>query len=196
MLYPPLAVRFVVMFFYLIYLICKRWFSKVSFGVYSLLSIACVICSGLYLYMTNDNICTLCPLLAIAFALSGLVFYMKDSEIWTKEQADAGHKKSIYLLLSLGSLCMALIAGCRPHLLICLLLCFTIFGNSLKIEKKLFSKRMFAKAFFFVFPFILIAAGLMYYNFIRFDSVFDFGSRYNLTTDDLTHRGFLGGKNY
>lgn len=122
MLYPPLAAVCVVMFFYLIYLICKRWFSKVSFGVYSLLSIACIICSGLYLYMTNDNIYTLCPLLAIAFALSCLVFYMKASEIWTKEQADAGHKKSIYLLLSLGSLCMALIAGCRPHLLICLLL--------------------------------------------------------------------------
>ena len=30
----------------------------------------------------------------------------------------------------------------------------------------------------------------MYYNYIRFDSPFDFGANYNLTTNDMTSRGF------
>ena len=31
----------------------------------------------------------------------------------------------------------------------------------------------------------------MYYNYIRFGSVFDFGASYNLTTNDMTNRGFV-----
>ena len=31
----------------------------------------------------------------------------------------------------------------------------------------------------------------MFYNQIRFDSPFDFGSSYNLTTNDMTRRGFV-----
>ena len=34
----------------------------------------------------------------------------------------------------------------------------------------------------------------MYYNFIRFGSPFDFGSAYNLTTNDVTRRGFSIGR--
>ena len=40
-------------------------------------------------------------------------------------------------------------------------------------------------------PYLVIGISLMYYNYIRFDSVFDFGSNYNLTTyGNLTSRGF------
>ena len=39
-------------------------------------------------------------------------------------------------------------------------------------------------------PFIIVAAFLMYYNAARFGSPFDFGANYNLTTNDMTHRGF------
>lgn len=38
-------------------------------------------------------------------------------------------------------------------------------------------------------PFVIVAAGLMYYNAIRFDSVFDFGAAYNFTANDMTNRG-------
>lgn len=39
-------------------------------------------------------------------------------------------------------------------------------------------------------PYIIVAALLMYYNYARFGSPFDFGANYNLTTNDMTHRGF------
>ena len=41
-----------------------------------------------------------------------------------------------------------------------------------------------------ILPFLIIAAGLMFYNFKRFNSPFDFGANYNLTTNDMTKRGF------
>ena len=37
---------------------------------------------------------------------------------------------------------------------------------------------------------VLVAAGLMWYNYARFGSLFDFGANYNLTGNDMTQRGF------
>ena len=39
-------------------------------------------------------------------------------------------------------------------------------------------------------PFIIVALLLMYYNYARFGSPFDFGANYNLTSNDMTKRGF------
>lgn len=39
-------------------------------------------------------------------------------------------------------------------------------------------------------PFLVVAAAVMVYNFARFGSPLDFGANYNLTTNDMTHRGF------
>ena len=41
-----------------------------------------------------------------------------------------------------------------------------------------------------ILPYVLVAAGLMYYNAARFGSPFDFGAAYSLTSNDMTHRGF------
>ena len=38
-------------------------------------------------------------------------------------------------------------------------------------------------------PYVLIAAGLMAYNALRFGSPFDFGASYSMTSNDMTHRG-------
>ena len=34
----------------------------------------------------------------------------------------------------------------------------------------------------------------MWYNYARFESPFDFGANYNLTSNDMTHRGFVPGR--
>jgi hypothetical protein len=39
-------------------------------------------------------------------------------------------------------------------------------------------------------PYVVVAGFLMHYNYARFGSPFDFGANYNLTTNDMTHRGF------
>ena len=44
--------------------------------------------------------------------------------------------------------------------------------------------------FIYIVPFIMVGIVLMFYNYIRFGSFLDFGANYNLTTNDMTKRGF------
>ncbi len=46
----------------------------------------------------------------------------------------------------------------------------------------------------FLLPVVLVAVGLMWYNAARFGSPFDFGANYNLTSNDMTRRGFAVGR--
>ena len=89
----------------------------------------------------------------------------------------------------LGSLFLALVAGCRPPLLVAYLLAIPILWDYTFKDRKLFSKKSWKKTLCFIIPFVIIALGLMYYNYERFGSPFDFGANYNLTTNDMTKRG-------
>lgn len=122
---------------------------------------------------------------------------------WVSSLNSKGWK--MYARVALGSFVMALIAGTRPNMEIYALLAAPIFagvfidtlkavigkssgdkyGNSTTSKKKLV---VFILSF--VLPFIQVAAGLMYYNTVRFGSVFDFGNRYNLTVSDMSLNPF------
>ena len=43
-------------------------------------------------------------------------------------------------------------------------------------------------------PYLLVAAGIMAYNYARFGSLTDFGANYNLTVNDMTKRGMNLGR--
>lgn len=98
------------------------------------------------------------------------------------------------LHMALGSLCMALVAGCRPQMELFAVLCLPIFWPQYIRQKRLRSKQGITEAIAFVLPVILVALGLMAYNAARFGSPFDFGANYNLTSNDMTHRGFRIGR--
>ena len=72
-------------------------------------------------------------------------------------------------------------------------LAFPILGAVLIKEpiKNGISKKWLTSITAFIMPLALVAAGIMYYNYIRFGSVVDFGANYNLTTNDMTNRGFV-----
>lgn len=94
-----------------------------------------------------------------------------------------------------GSLCMALVAGCRPQLLLASFLALPIFAEQLKemlkdIRAKKNIRRHILFAMAFCIPYLTTAAFLMWYNAARFGSPFDFGAAYNLTTNDMTKREF------
>lgn len=89
---------------------------------------------------------------------------------------------------------MALVAGCRPQFLVGSFLVFPIFGKKLAQMVSDFKKHMKIKQNLlflgaFCIPYIVIAVLLMWYNYARFDSPFDFGAAYNLTTNDMRYRG-------
>ena len=89
---------------------------------------------------------------------------------------------------------MASVAACRPQLLLTSFFALPLFWNKVFKERKLFSKDSIKKTFMWVLPYLVIGILLMMYNYVRFGSPLDFGANYNLTTNDMTKRGFVIGR--
>ena len=64
-----------------------------------------------------------------------------------------------------------------------------LFWSAVFKERTLFSKKSIKSTVAICLPYVIIAAGVMWYNYSRFGSPFDFGQNYNLTTNDMTGRG-------
>lgn len=191
--------------FYLLRHLIRRFFPNTPFMIYLLLSVMMGNGIGILPMMLRPDFYSLPILCAICFTVWGLSFWVRATGLWcTLQAADTSSEPGQYklqkgLLLSLfaGSLCMAMTAGCRPQFLIGSFLVFPLFFQNFRKEKKkeiLFTKQNFLRIFIALLPYVIIAAGLMYYNKLRFGSVFDFGASYNITTNDMTHRGFSIGR--
>lgn len=180
--YPAVVITVVaavIGIFKLIYYLCKRNFKKTNLGIYLAISVLFVNACGLLSIMGRPDHYSLPIAMGIMFSIYGLYWWLKAH--------DNDLKKS-YLFL--GSLCMAAVAACRPQLLLTSFFAIPIFWSDIK-EGKVFNKKAIGKIISFVTPFIVIAALLMAYNYVRFGSIIDFGANYNLTTNDMTKRGFV-----
>lgn len=163
----------------------RKWFPKTSVAVWFLLSELLVLGSGL-IYMTKrPDLYTVPILCGLAFGMLGLwCFFL------------SGRGKEISLgFLGTGSLLIALTAGCRPQLFLFAVpaaaLLREISGRESVLAPGFFKSGRGKKAVLaLLLPVILTAAALMYYNFARFGSPFDFGANYNLTMNDMRNRGF------
>ncbi|MCR4643610.1 MAG: hypothetical protein K5697_16475 [Lachnospiraceae bacterium] len=122
---------------------------------------------------------------AVCFFLFGMSVCLRARAFY-----DIGERKKSLRALAVGNLLFALIAGCRPQLVLGAACCLP-FVLPMILKKKEKGWRIewsFAAAF--VLPYIPVAAGLMWYNAARFDSPFDFGALYNLTFAYLTQVHF------
>lgn len=166
--------------------LCKRFFHDISLGFYLLFSLLFVSGSYLFLIFFQASFYTLPILMGLMFHFTGLGCWFQASELLRQE-------RPARLSLFLGSLCMALVAGCRPQLLLGSLFAFPLFGGYIqgivRPDKRFpkFGTHLLA----IVFPFVAVALALFWYNAARFGSPFDFGANYNLTTNDMTSRGFV-----
>ncbi len=171
---------FISSILYLIYQILNKYFKNTSYIWYMLLSIFVIFSSGISTFIGYPTFYNLPIIFAISFSLLALAFWIKST---TYQKLN---KK--YLLF--GSTSMALVAGCRPQLLLIAFLSIVIFWDYVFKKRELFSKKSIKETLLFISPFIVVALFLMYYNYMRFNSPFDFGANYNLTTNDMTKRGF------
>ena len=172
---------FVVMIFALYREIAKRWFPKTSYLMYLLMSSMTVLCGSYICMLSRPDLYDVPIAAANMFTAAGL---------WCWFQATGrknGEKGKIFLLVA-GSLCMALVAGCRPQMLLFSALALPIFWNAVFKDRTLFSGKSVKESAAFVLPYVLVAVGVMYYNAVRFGSVFDFGATYSLTSNDMTRR--------
>lgn len=161
----------------------RHHFRNVSLGLYLLLQIPLVVCCGVPYLLKFPTFYSLPIMCGLAFSVWGLYFWMRGRS--------ADKPEGWYLA---GSLCMALVAGCRPQLLVLSFVAFPLFWRSYLSEKRLLTKRGAREFCCLIAPYLVVAAGIMWYNAARFGSPVDFGANYNLTVNDMTKRGMNAGR--
>ena len=166
----------------------QRWFSSASAAACLLAAAGIAGGSQVYYLLLRPSVYEYAILCGAAFVLLALWQWLCAAN------TPVQHHGKIMLHMALGSLCMALVAGCRPQMELFAVLCLPIFWPQYIRQKRLRSKQGITEAIAFVLPVILVALGLMAYNAARFGSPFDFGANYNLTSNDMTHRGFRIGR--
>ena len=160
----------------------RRWFVLTPYFLYLLLCIL-TICGGNYLFIIARPDLYDTPIMAAnMFTATGLMFWLKG------KYAESVKFRRIYLLS--GSLCMALVAGCRPQMLLFSALAIPLFWENFIPGQNPPNKRTLSDAISICLPYLIVAAGIMYYNAARFGSPFDFGATYSLTSNDMTKRSF------
>jgi len=181
------AMLLIVSLFFLIYALIRRYSksSSISLGEYLLLSLTVTFGSGIVFLGCYPDMYAVPIISGLAFSALGLALWIFSYKF--EENAP----KRFCACITIGSLLLALSVGCRPQFALISFLAIPIFWNSVFKKRSLFSKKGAISTVLFALPYVLVAVGLMWYNFARFGSPFDFGASYNLTTNDVSNRGFV-----
>lgn len=164
----------------LVYELMKRFFPKAPFYFWGV-GVGMLTAGSAYFYLLLRPDLYHVPIAASCmFTAAGLWFYL----------AGLNGKKGRAFWYGAGSLCLALTAGCRPQFLLFAFLAVPLFWEEVFVKRALFSKEGAKNTAALLAPYIAVAAGIMYYNHLRFGSPFDFGAAYSMTSNDMTHRGF------
>lgn len=164
---------------WLLYEIAKKWMGTIPLLLYFMFTTLSLLGCGAFYLMTKADIYAVPMMMGLMNVLAGLAFWMNAIRT----------KKYVAVKLFMGSFCMAFVAACRPQFLLGSFLAILLFWEMVFKERELFSKKSIGKTICFVVPYIVIAGFVMYYNYIRFESPFDFGANYNLTFNNMPYRG-------
>lgn len=167
--------------FFLLHVLVKKYFKNVSLGLFVMLECMLLLGSGFLLIVNPPSFYNMPVSMAVALTLWGLYFWVRA----VKDETFIDRR-----FLAAGAVCMALVAACRPQVVAGSFLIIPIFWKPFKACLKKSKKEAVVHLVTAAIPYVIVAALLMYYNFARFGSPFDFGANYNLTTNDMTHRGF------
>lgn len=162
--------------------IVKRWFAKTPYFLYLMAGVLTVLCGNYLFVIARPDLYDAPIMAANMFTAAGLWLWIKG-----KFAKSVRIRRAAYLT---GSLCMALVAGCRPQMLLFSILAIPLFWDEVIHKRELFGKKGLADTVCICMPYVLVAAGIMYYNAVRFGSPFDFGATYSLTSNDMTKRSF------
>lgn len=165
-----------------------RWFPGASAAAYLLTSVGLAGGSQLYFLLEHSSAYEYAILCGASFVMLALWQWMCAAN------TPVARRGRLLAHLVLGSLCMALVAGCRPQMEVFAFLAIPIFWPRYITGKRLFTRQGLGELAALALPVVLVAAGLMWYNAARFGSPFDFGANYNLTSNDMTKRGFRLGR--
>ena len=166
----------------LLYAVVKRWFRETPFALMMLLYILFVNTCGSIYNAHRPDFYNFPILLALTLVVGGLYF-------WVSAKKEDG--TLCFIRLAIGALMMALTALSRPQFLLACFLAIPLFFEDIFNKRRLFSKKSVLHTLSLLIPFLLIGGVAMWLNAVRFSSPFDFGANYNLTSNDMTVRGFV-----
>ena len=163
--------------FLLFHLLSKLFFKNLSYGIYLALSVAFSVMSVWYASAEPALYCTAITA-AIALEIWSLYFFIRG--VW-------GEKKENRQILfaGIGALFGALAFGCRPPIALANVLVLPMLIAFLKQRK--FTPKLFGKLALAATPYVVVGISLMIYNYVRFDSPFEFGQAYQLTVADQSN---------
>lgn len=165
--------------FVLFHLLSKLFFKKLPCSMYLALSAAFSVMSIWYSVAEPALYCTAITA-AIALEVWSLYFFIRA--VWQ----ETSENRQI-LFAAVGAMLGALAFGCRPPVALANLLVIPMLAVFLRQHK--FTGKLFGKLALAALPYAVVAAGLMLYNYARFDDPFEFGQKYQLTVADQSQYG-------
>lgn len=162
----------------MLYALCRRYFPSVTLKLFLLEYELLLACSMLF-YVLSDSGSYCIPV------ISALAFIVLGTACWIRAGDPCCISSDRYI--ALGSLMMALCAGCRPQLTLSAIIAYPLLrGVMLSGEAALRGhsvppRTALRRWLCFSLPFLITAIPLMYYNYIRFGSIAEFGAGYNLS---------------
>ena len=160
----------------------NRYFEKIEFKTVICMLIT-LFTGTLILYANGMSRFYEIPIISgLYFVLQGMYFILCSMEKEDKK----------YFNIFMGSTCLALAVACRPTDLFASIVILPYLINllvnllkNIKENKKELLKLIFGVAV----PYLTVGALLMWYNYVRFGNVFDFGNKYQLTIVNMMELG-------
>ena len=177
---------FLVGLFLLFAYLTKKFFAKMPFAIFLLLSTAVAVMSVWYCVSYPALYCT-----AISSALCMMIWSLY---FFVRAVFDEGTTPKTFMFAAIGSLLGALAFGCRPTIALGNLMVIPLFITFAR-GRKLTGKQWGYTALC-ILPYAVVAAGLMWYNNARFGDPFEFGQSYQMTVADQTQYGNLANVNW
>lgn len=177
---------YIVGLFLLFAYLSKRFFPKMPFVVFLLLGTAVAVMSIWY--------CVAYPALYCTAIISALCMMIWSLYFFVRAVFDGDITKKTFIFATAGSLLGALAFGCRPTIALGNLMVIPLLVHFIK-NRKLTGKQWCYTALC-ALPYVVVAAGLMWYNNARFDNPFEFGQSYQMTVEDQTQYGDLANVNW
>ena len=166
----------IIGFFVLFYTLSKTFFKKMSFGMYIALSVGFSAMSFWYA-VGVPTLYTVPITSGICLMIWSIYFFIKAVYIEKTE-----NRQIIFAFF--GALLGALAFGCRPPIALANIIIIPMLIVFLKQRK--FTLKLLLKLIYAASPYFIIAILLMVYNYVRFESPFEFGQSYQLTVADQT----------
>lgn len=169
--------------------IIKMYLKDIPYLLYIVLSTVTVLTGGVLYIIKRPDFYSIPIIGALAFTIMGFYFWISSLD---------GERLSRWRMF-VGSVFMASVLALRPNLVFFSCTAFMIYWQSVFRDRELLSLtsrlsdeklRGLKNTIAFCSPYIVIGILIMIYNAARFSSPFDFGASYNLTTSDMTQRGF------